>query len=296
MMYKVTIFERYTQPTIRWFITPNGCYDVQSYNFWKIYTTPYMRDSMPKLLLWCTKLQFLKDIHNSSVISNIGQRVVMMYKVTIFERYTQLCAVRTCWTSSCYDVQSYNFWKIYTTAGVLLVTLSVLLWCTKLQFLKDIHNLFTVFMQKCVVVMMYKVTIFERYTQLGRQRCWRSPRCYDVQSYNFWKIYTTHWWCCMRLATLLWCTKLQFLKDIHNIRANGFWKHRVVMMYKVTIFERYTQPVAIDIDGHIGCYDVQSYNFWKIYTTGLRGVVELAQLLWCTKLQFLKDIHNYRYT
>ena len=58
MMYKVTIFERYTQ-----LITED-------------------RDS---------------------------KFVVMMYKVTIFERYTQLSCCMKLKQYSCYDVQSYNF-------------------------------------------------------------------------------------------------------------------------------------------------------------------------------------------
>ena len=33
----------------------------------------------------------------------------MMYKVTIFERYTQLWQVVTLYIHRCYDVQSYNF-------------------------------------------------------------------------------------------------------------------------------------------------------------------------------------------
>ena len=58
MMYKVTIFERYTQ------------------------------------------------LSNSIHFSN---NVVMMYKVTIFERYTQLKKKQRKLLVSCYDVQSYNF-------------------------------------------------------------------------------------------------------------------------------------------------------------------------------------------
>ena len=114
MMYKVTIFERYTQPQQRFQHVVTGCYDVQSYNFWKIYTTSAIGWSGALSLLWCTKLQFLKDIHNELVCPHTFARVVMMYKVTIFERYTQ---------------------PVLDHASI----------------------------QR--VVMMYKVTIFERYTQ-----------------------------------------------------------------------------------------------------------------------------------
>ena len=89
----------------------------------------------------------------------------MMYKVTIFERYTQRSAGWAMVSTSCYDVQSYNFWKIYTTISVACAAAIALLWCTKLQFLKDIHNQEYHFVQRSSVVMMYKVTIFERYTQ-----------------------------------------------------------------------------------------------------------------------------------
>ena len=58
--------------------------------------------------------------------------------------------------------------------------------------------------------MMYKVTIFERYTQRRKRRG-------DTR--------------------------------------------KVVMMYKVTIFERYTQPVEFKNAPAVSCYDVQSYNF-----------------------------------
>ena len=60
--------------------------------------------------------------------------VVMMYKVTIFERYTQHASL---------------------------------------------------FTAKKSVVMMYKVTIFERYTQQRRISTMLLYSCYDVQSYNF---------------------------------------------------------------------------------------------------------------
>ena len=140
----------------------------------------------------------------------------MMYKVTIFERYTQLPVLVSFTHYCCYDVQSYNFWKIYTTDGVYLCLLIELLWCTKLQFLKDIHNCVCEFNFLWIVVMMYKVTIFERYTQQYLDARLRLPGCYDVQSYNFWKIYTTTLLVANILPALLWCTKLQFLKDIHN--------------------------------------------------------------------------------
>ena len=245
-------------------------------------------------MLWCTKLQFLKDIHNYSRTSKYPLIVVMMYKVTIFERYTQPGLLSSFAYACCYDVQSYNFWKIYTTLISKLKNNQKLLWCTKLQFLKDIHNWFSAPRPPIVVVMMYKVTIFERYTQQGTRRPRRWSCCYDVQSYNFWKIYTTSdlrysWltellWCTKLqflkdihnrifssewMTLLLWCTKLQFLKDIHNTISSRIPIDEVVMMYKVTIFERYTQHVFLYIYGTQSCYDVQSYNFWKIYTTSL---------------------------
>ena len=165
MMYKVTIFERYTQQNS---VFPHYYY------------------------------------------------VVMMYKVTIFERYTQLIIVISDSSSCCYDVQSYNFWKIYTTISASTLRQWMLLWCTKLQFLKDIHNLWFSVLLYRPVVMMYKVTIFERYTQLTLPKSFIQVCCYDVQSYNFWKIYTTSLQITNLINRLLWCTKLQFLKDIHN--------------------------------------------------------------------------------
>ena len=169
-----------------------------------------------KKLLWCTKLQFLKDIHNHLLLYGCLDYVVMMYKVTIFERYTQPFITSLYHAISCYDVQSYNFWKIYTTI---------------IQAV--------------------------------------SPRisCYDVQSYNFWKIYTTNTSSSILWMPLLWCTKLQFLKDIHNVSRLVKPLLFVVMMYKVTIFERYTQLLEAQGAEEARCYDVQSYNFWKIYTT-----------------------------
>ena len=165
----------------------------------------------------------------------------MMYKVTIFERYTQpLTAIRL-FRLCCYDVQSYNFWKIYTTIYNVIIPCHKLLWCTKLQFLKDIHNNNT-----------------------------------SSKPEN----------------KLLWCTKLQFLKDIHNQYQQLYSLDAVVMMYKVTIFERYTQRVKTCQTRVVCCYDVQSYNFWKIYTTTGSAGRRRSTLLWCTKLQFLKDIHN----
>ena len=192
-------------------------------------------------LLWCTKLQFLKDIHNLARELEDLFDVVMMYKVTIFERYTQPSIVSKNAMSSCYDVQSYNFWKIYTTFLLVVVLPLALLWCTKLQFLKDIHNCGRVVFWPELVVMMYKVTIFERYTQHLLKGRVTDDSCYDVQSYNFWKIYTTFGRYFLTEMVLLWCTKLQFLKDIHNWGNLYPWQVLVVMMYKVTIFERYTQ-------------------------------------------------------
>ena len=220
MMYKVTIFERYTQHSNKNCVLYSCCYDVQSYNFWKIYTTEEMILTEHFVLLWCTKLQFLKDIHNSAAHVFIISFVVMMYKVTIFERYTQLS--------------------------------------NSIHFSNN-------------VVMMYKVTIFERYTQLKKKQRKLLVSCYDVQSYNFWKIYTTLIETKLTDEMLLWCTKLQFLKDIHNKGWIYPQRSTVVMMYKVTIFERYTQLIQSRLFAFVSCYDVQSYNFWKIYTTIYQG-------------------------
>ena len=197
-------------------------------------------------MLWCTKLQFLKDIHNHAIRGPRRTAVVMMYKVTIFERYTQRADAVAVLHLGCYDVQSYNFWKIYTTTIKKYHLLRKLLWCTKLQFLKDIHNLVGWASPVPWVVMMYKVTIFERYTQPNSIGFDISISCYDVQSYNFWKIYTTGKSGLSLDKLLLWCTKLQFLKDIHNHFGNNHLCLVVVMMYKVTIFERYTQPLSED--------------------------------------------------
>ena len=120
--------------------------------------------------------------------------------------------------------------------------------------------------------MVYKVTIFERYTQRGYLSTWFCFSCYGVQSYNFWKIYTTNCSICPVWFLLLWCTKLQFLKDIHNTCESRSASSLVVMVYKVTIFERYTQQnnkkerkrhFFLHIYIKIYTFAVQ---FWKIYT------------------------------
>ena len=97
------------------------------------------------------------------------------------------------------------------------------------------------------VVMMYKVTIFERYTQHLHFSTFNYWRCYDVQSYNFWKIYTTHATLSANKGWLLWCTKLQFLKDIHNVNNK---KERKRLFFLHIYKKIYTFAV----------------QFWKIYT------------------------------
>ena len=121
-------------------------------------------------LLWCTKLQFLKDIHNQPLHLGLMFLVVMMYKVTIFERYTQ---------------QWFN----------LRVHVSVVM-MYKVTIFERYTQLYCGVSIKSPVVMMYKVTIFERYTQLNNKKekkglfflhIYKKIYTFAVQ---FWKIYT----------------------------------------------------------------------------------------------------------
>ena len=143
---------------------------------------------------------------------------------------------------SCFMVQSYKFWMIYTTLMQQRTAAVTLFYGAKLQILNDIHN-------------RADAQVF---LALG---------CFMVQSYKFWMIYTTNLSDVCSCMQLFYGAKLQILNDIHNspsrrVRAAG------------------------------SCFMVQSYKFWMIYTTNLSDVCSCMQLFYGAKLQILNDIHN----
>ena len=169
----------------------------------------------------------------------IGCFGLQSYKIWVI--YTTFCH-NLCMDCCCFGLQSYKIWVIYTTAFSICLVISSLFWITKLQNLSDIHNIFTVEIHLAIVVLDYKVTKFEWYTQQSKAKM----RCVLV-----------------------------------------------VLDYKVTKFEWYTQLPATCTFVASCCFGLQSYKIWVIYTTCYRIAFFELVLFWITKLQNLSDIHNH---
>ena len=118
----------------------SGCFGLQSYKIWVIYTTSCATFAQNVWLFWITKLQNLSDIHNLRLLLFFPLVVVLDYKVTKFEWYTQLQSRARLRLLCCFGLQSYKIWVIYTTDNILTLCNLGLFWITKLQNLSDIHN------------------------------------------------------------------------------------------------------------------------------------------------------------
>mgnify|MGYP004461919463 CR=1 FL=1 len=193
---------------------------------------------------------------------------------------------------SCFGLQSYKIWVIYTTVDLATSSTKTLFWITKLQNLSDIHNCLGSYHSSLSVVLDYKVTKFEWYTQLALLHRQLLASCFGLQSYKIWVIYTTVSEYGTETFRLFWITKLQNLSDIHNFLRYLCPKCLVVLDYKVTKFEWYTQLAVASLFSACCCFGLQSYKIWVIYTTTKPSKVEIALLFWITKLQNLSDIHN----
>ncbi len=137
---KVTNFEWYTQRLCGSYVNFSCCFMVQSYKFWMIYTTNLSDVCSCMQLFYGAKLQILNDIHNSP-----SRRVRA--------------------AGSCFMVQSYKFWMIYTTNSTCFSILVLLFYGAKLQILNDIHNQLDLLLHLGLAVLWCKVTNFEWYTQ-----------------------------------------------------------------------------------------------------------------------------------
>ena len=268
---------------------------VQSYKFWKQFTTESLNgcfrhalyceckvtnfeSNSQQLFAFCfmhscciasAKLQILKAIHN---------------------QFTWLITV----TKVVLRVQSYKFWKQFTTLHD-VENICYLLYCeckvtnfesnsqhihtctyyfagciasAKLQILKAIHNTESVITAFYLLYCECKVTNFESNSQLP---------CTNNRSVS----------CCIASA------KLQILKAIHNksteynretevvlrVQSYKFWKQFttysryfpvVVSLYcecKVTNFESNSQQLFLCVRQAFVVLRVQSYKFWKQFTT-----------------------------
>ena len=292
MDYKVTKFEWYTQ--LYCLVTPSkfrcfglqsykiwviytthfaivtckvGCFGLQSYKIWVIYTTVCHSSSNCWLLFWITKLQNLSDIHNVQARATEVVEVVLDYKVTKFEWYTQPAIQDATTLACCFGLQSYKIWVIYTTWLRLVTYSSLLFWITKLQNLSDIHNIPLKIVLRYPVVLDYKVTKFEWYTQRTLNAVSPLICCFGLQSYKIWVIYTTSIVVQTSDGVLFWITKLQNLSDIHNENIATYSALLVVLDYKVTKFEWYTQLLTAAAHAVPCCFGLQSYKIWVIYTT-----------------------------
>ena len=121
--------------------TACGCFRLQSYKIWVIYTT---------MGRW----------------KKHTKRVVLDCKVIKFEWYTQPRRTPEHSARSCFRLQSYKIWVIYTTKGKLLV-------------------------RTVMVVLDCKVIKFEWYTQRMFPVESIVGGCFRLQSYKIWVIYTT---------------------------------------------------------------------------------------------------------
>ena len=163
---------------------------------------------------------------------------------------------------------------------------------TKLQNLKAIHNLSCCFLERFFVVINHKTTKFESNSQHEMVGFTHSDSCYQSQNYKIWKQFTTNKSINGRSETLLSITKLQNLKAIHNKNLQLFFLMDVVINHKTTKFESNSQPMYLAF-GKLCCsYQSQNYKIWKQFTTAVLILHCFLLLLWITKLQNLKAIHN----
>ena len=142
-------------------------------------------------MLSIAKLQNLKAIHNSVRSCYWLAHVVINRKTTKFESNSQqfeLCCVLV---KSCYQSQNYKIWKQFTTCGLHLKIVVMLLSIAKLQNLKAIHNGSLVQIKIRVVVINRKTTKFESNSQQTRLIAVPPIRCYQSQNYKIWKQFTT---------------------------------------------------------------------------------------------------------
>ena len=193
-------------------------------------------------------------------------KVVLDYKVTKFEWYTQLGRAYAGSMDRCFGLQSYKIWVIYTTQYA----------CCLLQW----H-----------VVLDYKVTKFEWYTQpLCKSKLYRLVVLdYKVTKFEW---YTQPYRYAIRCSSVVLDYKVTKFEWYTQLCLVTLSKFLVVLDYKVTKFEWYTQPLSSFVSSYICCFGLQSYKIWVIYTTRCVAYWQYAWLFWITKLQNLSDIHN----
>ena len=142
-------------------------------------------------MLSIAKLQNLKAIHNCSRWRSKSSSVVINRKTTKFESNSQqfeLCCVLV---KSCYQSQNYKIWKQFTTCGLHLKIVVMLLSIAKLQNLKAIHNVIIKRKTRLKVVINRKTTKFESNSQHLLSCTIRRFSCYQSQNYKIWKQFTT---------------------------------------------------------------------------------------------------------
>ena len=229
--YKVTKFEWDTQLVVQLIPLRRRCFGLQSYKIWVIYTTIESEATVEAMLFWITKLQNLSDIHNRLPLDHvrqgvvldykvtkfewytqrtsalkIGAYVVLDYKVTKFEWYTQLAFVAWHYSRGCFGLQSYKIWVIYTTVEINFAPKVLLFWITKLQNLSDIHNSAPLLIVGLFVVLDYKVTKFEWYTQRSANSLAVASSCFGLQSYKIWVIYVMlREWLLEKCSKVIFC-------------------------------------------------------------------------------------------
>ena len=143
--HKTTKFESNSQLVVLGSLISYCCYQSQNYKIWKQFTTSLCIKWWICRLLSITKLQNLKAIHNTIILTVQRYKVVINHKTTKFESNSQRFCVWRLPFTCCYQSQNYKIWKQFTTVFALevqdlILLITSLLSITKLQNLKAIHN------------------------------------------------------------------------------------------------------------------------------------------------------------
>ena len=241
---KIQTFESNSQlPSMLHLLVP-VVQNIKDTNFWKQFTTDFPFDAIHCMLFRISKIQTFESNSQPTPTATADRTSCSEY-----QRYKLLKAIHNFCDGTVVqfvvvqNIKDTNFWKQFTTRGVLLLILRLLFRISKIQTFESNSQQDGGYLQKYSCCSEY-----QRYKLLKAiHNCFKvSVKFFivvqNIKDTNFWKQFTTIW----------------------KMPINGFWLFRIS---KIQTFESNSQPFSWTSSIRCVVQNIKDTNFWKQFTT-----------------------------
>ena len=289
---KIQIFESNSQRYLLTKMQLNSCFRLQRYKFLKAIHNIYQYLYPRRFVVSDYKdTNFWKQFTTLWIKIKISKKLFQTTKIQIFESNSQLVRKKNISARCCFRLQRYKFLKAihnYSLASALPI--SVVSDYKDTNFWKQFTTVAPYILGEYALFQTTKIQIFESNSQLLLLISWVSMRCFRLQRYKFLK--AIHNCCSLYLG---WVCVVSDYKD------TNFWKQFTTSVRgivagmllfqttKIQIFESNSQRWTMRYRLEFVVSDYKDTNFWKQFTTARMSSLLPSPLFQTTKIQIFES-------